>query len=108
MYNYEVNNVSNPKIVKIDSDALKTKIELLKNEKDEIDDVLNEFSKDIGGMPKYWSGTTGDMVNDELLKYVSRFVNISDQLAKYIKFLEDVSSTYEAFDNYLIEQIESN
>ena len=101
------NVVNNPKFIRVDTDAVKAKMEALKNEKLAIDDVLNKFSSDIKGMPSYWNGSTADKVTDELNKYVAGFVNISNQLEKYINFMQSVSDTYEAFDNYLIEQIGS-
>jgi WXG100 family type VII secretion target len=101
------NVVDNPKFIRVDTDAIKTKMESLKTEKNTIDDVLNKFSSDIKGMPSYWNGSTADKVTEELNNYIATFVNISNQLEKYINFMQSVSDTYEAFDKYLIEQIGS-
>ena len=105
MKEYEVLEVVDPKLVKVDSDKLKGKIEALRKERNTIDEVLKKFSSDIGGMSEYWNGTTGDMVSEELMKYISGFDKIREQLDKYIEFLEDVSNTYEAFDKYVSNQI---
>ena len=101
------NVIENPKFIRIDTEAVKAKMELLKNEKLVVDDVLDKFSSDINGMHTYWNGTTAEKVTDELDKYIAGFVNISMQLEKYIDFLESVSNTYEAFDDYLNEKIGS-
>ena len=101
------NVIENPKFIRINTEEVKAKMELLKSEKLVVDDVLDKFSSDINGMHTYWNGTTAEKVTDELDKYIAGFVNISSQLEKYINFLQSVSDTYEAFDDYLNEKIGS-
>lgn len=94
--------------IRIDSDALRTKIESLKVEKKRIDDVLEKFKQETMGLDAYWSGNTGDMVKGELITYSDEFEYISKKLENYILFLEIVAKNYEYADDTIIKQMENN
>ena len=94
--------------IKIDSTALRTKIESLKVEKQKIDDVLEKFKGESLAIDTYWSGNTGDMVKEELTAYSNEFDYISSKLENYILFLESVAKNYEDEDALIIKQMDTN
>ena len=101
---YENVYIENPKLLDIDSDILKQKIEELKVEKGKIDKAFDDFSDDMSHFSEWWSGETGDMINEELARYVKSFEIKKRELNDRIDFLQDVANSYEAFDKYIANQ----
>lgn len=94
--------------IRIDTDTLRNKIDNLKVEKDKIDEVLQRFKGDTLTLGDYWSGDTGDLVNEEINRYTNYFDYISNKLERYIGFLEAVSRAYEEEDKLIEKNIDNN
>lgn len=101
---YENVYIENPKLLNIDSDILKQKIEELKVEKEKIDKVFDNFTEDMSHFFEWWSGDTGDMINEELARYIKSFEIKRRELKDRIDFLQNVANSYEAFDKYIANQ----
>ena len=94
--------------IKIDTEAVRTKIDLLKSEKTKIDDAFGNYKKDVSNIDTFWTGTSGDSVKEEMDTYTGKFEAISKHVQKFIDFLEYVAKTYEDEDELIIKNIESN
>ncbi len=96
--------IENPKMLNIDSVALKEKIEALKKQKEIIDSVYDNFTNNLSNFSEYWSGDTGDMISKDLREYADHFVDKKKALGDLIDFLQTVVDSYEAFDKYISNQ----
>ncbi len=94
--------------IKIDTDALTTKITQLKEQQRIIAEVLEKFKGDTLIMDTYWSGNSGDMVKEKLTNYTTIFDLINGRLINFIVFLESVVNGYIDEENMIMNQIETN
>ena len=94
--------------IRINSVELKTKASQMREEKKEIDEVLEKFKGDTLKIQTFWSGNTGDMVSERVTKYTNKFDYISNRLEGYILFLEKTAAEYEEEDRMISKKIDGN
>ena len=102
----ENNDITN--YIYIDSAILQSKIELLKQEREKINQTLGNVKKDSLGMINYWSGNTGEEAYNILNNYTRKFKEIIDSIDSKINFLESVLYAYSKIDELLNEKLEKN
>lgn len=92
----------------VDDVLLKSKIDLLKKEKEKIIQTFDNIKKDSLGMINYWSGNSGEEAYSILNNYTRNFKGIIGMIDSKIIFLESVLDAYQQMDNYLLKKIEEN
>ena len=93
-------------IIEINTSVVRSKIELLKVEKEKIDAVLEDFKGGSLKIKDFWSGGTGDEISEDLKGYITKFDYISSKLARFITFLEGVCASYDKEDADIIRDME--
>ena len=94
-------------IIRINTETVRTKIELLKEQKEKIDVVLENFKGDSLKINDFWSGETGDEITESLRGYVTTFDYISARLERFITFLEGVCIAYDLEDENISRDVEN-
>lgn len=92
----------------VNYEDLSAKIELLKKEKINMENVLQNLKVDFNNMVNYWSGNTGEKVYDYLIKYSNDFPKIINQINREIVFLECVIEAYKMMDDSISKRLEDN
>lgn len=92
----------------IDYEDLAAKIELLKKEKINMENVVQNLKSDFYNMINYWGGSTGEKVYDYLIKYSNDLPKIISQINREIVFLECVIDAYKIMDDSINKRLEDN
>ena len=92
----------------LDEEELESKIELLKKERENLENVLSRMKSNFNNMINYWSGDSGEKVYSYLNSYTNDFSIIMERLDTDINFLERVIDAHRKMDNAIINRIEEN
>ena len=94
--------------IRVNSAQIREKVDLLKVEKQAIDDELEKFKGNSLKIDTFWSGNTGDMIKENLTAYTNKFDYISNRLEGFILYLEKVALEYETEDDLINKSINDN
>ena len=92
----------------MDLPAVETKIEKLKEQRDEMNTALQKIKDDILKMPDVWNGNSGDKVYEVLIKYSANFTEIIKKIDSFISELQKAKESYQKLDNDIIGKMEKN
>lgn len=87
---------------------LRTRIEELKNERNNMELLFQRIKEDNLGMVNYWTGDTGEESYETVKKYTNRYEKILKKIDSYIKFLENMASAHNIMDTAISNKIEEN
>ncbi len=66
-----------------------------------LDDTLNSVSKMMNDLSSIWKGTAGEAIVQRFQKFSSRFIDESETIEEYAKFLDYTVSSYDSLESTL-------
>ena len=94
--------------LKIDEQAMLSKISQLKEQKRRIDDVLARVKGDSIKIVEYWSGSAGEAAKENLDENTNEYDYISSKLEAQIRYLERVVEKYRVENKETITAFDKN
>ena len=85
-----------------------SKIEQLKAERAKIDTVLEKVKGDTLQIQDYWTGNSGETVQEQMNEYTNEFDYISSKLEKQITTLEEAVRKYNKANLVTSRKIDEN
>lgn len=64
-----------------------------------LDDVLNQTSRLMTGLNDFWKGTAGETIVQRFNKFANRFIDESETIEEYAKFLDYTVSSYDSLES---------
>lgn len=92
----------------IEPELLQQKITLLRNEKQNMENILNKIKNDFDGILQYWSGDSGEYAHNVLMEYTKDFPKIINTIEKDIQFIENTLAAYKQMDQLINKKMEEN
>ncbi len=66
-----------------------------------LDDTLNSISKMMNDLSSVWKGTAGEAIVQRFKTFSSRFIDESETIEEYAKFLDYTVSSYDSLESTL-------
>lgn len=66
-----------------------------------MDDILNSVSKYMNDLQAVWKGTAGEEIVSRFKRFSSRFINESETIEEYAKYLDYTVSSYDSLESSL-------
>ena len=74
----------------------------IRNINSNMDDVLNNVKKMMNDLSGVWKGTAGETIVSRFNKFAAKFVDESEIIEEYAKFLDYTVSSYDSLESTLI------
>ena len=92
----------------IDSEKVNGKLEILNQQKQEIQNNFDEFKGQIEKLQQCWSGNSGENAYNKLKKHNNKFDNLVTRLEQYNTFLDSANQAYNSADSELSRFIDES
>ncbi len=66
-----------------------------------MDDILNSVSKYMNDLQAVWKGTAGEEIVSRFKRFSSRFIDESETIEEYAKYLDYTVSSYDSLESSL-------
>lgn len=66
-----------------------------------MDDILNDVSKMMNDLTNVWKGTAGEEIVSRFKRFSSRFIDESQTIDEYAKYLDYTVSSYDSLESTL-------
>ncbi len=66
-----------------------------------MDDILNSVSKYMNDLSSVWKGTTGEEIVSRFKRFSSKFLDESETIEEYAKYLDYTVSSYDSLESSL-------
>ncbi|MDO4500447.1 MAG: WXG100 family type VII secretion target [Erysipelotrichaceae bacterium] len=66
-----------------------------------LDDTLSNISGSMRELTGVWKGTAGESIVSRFQKYATKFIDESETIEEYAKFLDYIVSTYDSIETTL-------
>ena len=66
-----------------------------------MDNILNDVNKMMNDLSNVWKGTTGETIVNRFKKFATRFIDESQTIEEYAKYLDYTVSSYDSLESTL-------
>ncbi len=66
-----------------------------------MDDILNDISKMMNDLTGVWKGTAGEAIVERFKRFSTRFIDESQTIEEYAKYLDYTVSSYDSLESTL-------
>ena len=66
-----------------------------------MDDILNDISKMMNDLTGVWKGTAGEAIVERFKSFSTRFIDESQTIEEYAKYLDYTVSSYDSLESTL-------
>lgn len=66
-----------------------------------LDDTLNEISRSMNELSAVWRGNAGETIVNNFHKFANKFIDESETIEEYAKFLDYTVSSYDSLESTL-------
>ncbi len=73
----------------------------IRNINSNMDDVLNNVKKMMNDLSGVWKGTAGETIVGRFNKFATKFIDESETIEEYAKFLDYTVSSYDSLESTL-------
>ena len=73
----------------------------IRNINSNMDDVLNNVKKMMNDLSGVWKGTAGETIVRRFNKFATKFIDESETIEEYAKFLDYTVSSYDSLESTL-------
>ena len=94
--------------INISSVPAEEAIARMREYRDKMNERLVLIHEDIKKMPETWSGNVGDENYEILMKYATKFEQITAKIDSFIDYLEKTKNAYKAADFEIDKRAEDN
>lgn len=92
----------------IDSEKVNAKLEILRNQKQEIQNNFDNFKSQVEKLQECWTGNSGENAYNSLKKHEKKYEYIISRMDNLNTFLDNTNIAYNGADNELSKFIDES